>query len=115
VSAKAKAVGAIFYKRDELASKTLSLPAFFSDMQEYSLKHGSEDHSVPRYNFIAGLRKSANISKFFASHARVRENSKFELNVIETEFEVYRTGGIGLLSVENSASISLFITRNVSI
>lgn len=115
VKSKAKAVGAIFLKRDEMAPASFLGQDLGTTLNSYKFKEGNETIQIPRFQFANGLKKSAKISHFFASRAKTRENSKFELNVIEMEFELYRTGGIGLVSVEGSSTISLFITRNVNI
>ena len=113
--AQANAKGSIFFLRHEedvLNQKLFPLP-----FDGYSLQ--SKDQStieVRRHQFRQAIRKSSNILSFFARHAPEDEgDKKYELNVIEAEFELFTNGGIGLVTVEGNAGLTLFATRNVII
>ena len=115
VKGKASAIGSIFFKRDDIVPQPLDLPLFLNELSSYTLQEGNTLSQIPRMNFRSGIEKGAKMASFFASKAKKKTNSPFELNVIETELNLFSSGGIGMVSVENSAVLTLFVTRNVSI
>ena len=115
VKGKATAIGSIFFKRDEIRPESLLFPTLLNEVTSYSMKDGANSVRIPRMSFRAGIRKGASIAGFFARHAKSNPKTPYELNVIETELNVFTGGGIGIVNVEGSAVLTLFITRNVSI
>lgn len=115
VKSKARAVGSLFFKRDVQHAPEI-VPQLMTEVSDYTLadKSGSMVE-IPRWSFRKGLQKAASISRFFADNARTKGEGQFELSVIETEFELYGTGGLGLVTVEGAAGVTLFVTRNVTI
>ncbi len=115
VKGKASAVGSIFFKRDDLEFQAVHFPSLLEEVSTYEMKDEKGSVQIPRMNFRAGIQKGAKIAAFFAKNAHENTNSPFELNVIETEFNLFTNGGIGIVNVEGSAVLTLFITRNVTI
>ncbi|MFL5784218.1 MAG: hypothetical protein ACJ76H_06405 [Bacteriovoracaceae bacterium] len=113
VKGKASAVGSLFFKRDEVA--TFGPEALMTTAESYQLSEKGNLQTVPRYSFRKGIEKAAAITHFFAKHAKTKNPGQFELNVIEAEFELYGNGGIGVVTVEGAAVLTLFVTRNVTI
>ena len=115
VKGKAKAVGSIFFKRDPNETQALVLPTLMNDITSYGMSEGGSVVDVPRFSFREGIKKASGIAQFFAARAQTKEEGQFELNVIEAEFELFTSGGIGIVSVEGSSLLTLFVTRNVTI
>jgi hypothetical protein len=112
---KALAKGSIFFLRNE--KNVVNQNLFPSSLAKYDLQDNKmETHEISRGQFRKAIHKGADIINFFARNAPYsNENKKFELNVIEAEFEFFTGGGIGLVTVEGSAGITIFATRNVII
>lgn len=115
VEAEAEAIGSIFFKRDEVTAPSLEIPSVMPEVTEYKMSRKEGMVKIPRFSFRKGIEKAAAISHFFARNAQTKEENGFELSVIETEFELYTNGGIGIVTVEGSAVLTLFVTRNVTI
>jgi hypothetical protein len=115
VKGKSRVVGALFFKRDEVKPEQILNPKFDSNERSYSLAEKGKIFEINRGQFKQALIKSANILKFFSSKAKVKPNSLFDLNVIEGEFELFSSGGVGLVTLEGSVGLTLFVTRNVII
>jgi len=115
VKGKASAIGSIFFKRDDVQYEPIQFPGLLQEVSTYEMKDEKNSVQIPRMNFRAGIQKGAKIAPFFARNAHEKTNSPFELNVIETEFNLFTNGGIGIVNVEGSAVLTLFITRNVTI
>lgn len=115
VKGKAKAVGSIFFKRDLNTPSAFTLPMLVDEVSTYTMLEKDAVNEVPRFNFRNGIKKAAGIAKFFASRAKTKEAGQFELNVIEAEFELFTSGGVGIVSVEGASLLTLFVTRNVTI
>jgi hypothetical protein len=113
VKGKASAVGSIFFKRDE--NQVAFADTFMSTADSYQFSEKGKVQTVPRYSFRKGIEKAAAITHFFAKHAKTKKPGEFELNVIEAEFELYGNGGVGVVTVEGAAVLTLFVTRNVTI
>lgn len=107
---KAHAKGSIFFLRNEIGvlNQTISTVA----LSQYGL--GNE--KISRNQFRQAIHKGSKIISFFADRAPMTDfKSNFELNVIEAEFELFTSGGIGLVTVEGNSGLTLFATRNVII
>jgi hypothetical protein len=115
VKGKAKAVGSIFFKRDRNEAQALVLPTLMNDITSYGMSEGGSVVDVPRFSFREGIKKASGIAQFFAARAQTKEEGQFELNVIEAEFELFTSGGIGIVSVEGSSLLTFFVTRNITI
>jgi hypothetical protein len=115
VKGKARAVGSIFFKRDLTVPAAFTLPTLVDEVTTYSMVEKDVITEVPRFSFRNGMKKAAGIAKFFASRAKTREVGQFELNVIEAEFELFTSGGVGIVSVEGASLLTVFVTRNVTI
>ncbi len=113
--AKTEAIGSIFFKRDEVTEPTFNLSATRPEVTDYKFASKGSIVKIPRFSFRKGIEKALIISHFFARNAKIKEESGFELSVIETEFELYKNGGVGIVTVEGSAVLSLFVTKNVTI
>ena len=112
---KAKAVGSIFFKRDPRKVPEFLLPSLMDEVTTYTMIEDSVAAEVPRFGFRSGMKKAAKIAQFFSSRAKTKEEGRFELNVIEAEFELFSSGNIGIVSVEGQSLLTLFVTRNVNI
>lgn len=115
VKGKAKAVGSIFFKRDSNTPSAFTLPTLVDEVSTYTMVEKDAVAEVPRFNFRNGMKKAAGIAKFFASRAKTKDAGQFELNVIEAEFELFTSGGVGIVSVEGASLLTVFVTRNVTI
>lgn len=115
VKGKAKAVGSLFFKRDDRQIPQMNVPSLVLNVNNYTLNSQEGTSEIPRWSFRKGIEKATSISRFFANHARTKEEGQFELNVIESEFELFGSGELGLVTVEGSAVLTLFVTRNVTI
>jgi hypothetical protein len=115
VKGKASAVGSIFFKRDNKVTASFGPETITAAMDSYQFSEKGNLQEVPRYSFRKGIEKAATITHFFARNAKTKKEGQFELNVIETEFELYGNGGLGVVTVEGSAVLTLFVTRNVTI
>lgn len=114
VKSKARAVGSLFFKRDVQEAPEI-VPQLMTEVSDYTMADKDSIVEIPRWSFRKGLQKAAAISRFFASNAKIKGEGQFELSVIETEFELYGSGGLGLVTVEGAAGVTLFVTRNVTI
>jgi hypothetical protein len=115
VKGKSKISGSLFFKRDEVKPEHFIEPKLDYNDEPYSLHENNESFELKRPAFKQTIIKSSEILKFFANKAKLKKDSLFELNVIEGEFELFTSGGVGLVTIEGSAGVTLFVTRNVII
>lgn len=106
--AKANVIGSLFFLKDEKTTAKEQL----STSGQYQL-----DQTVfRRENFQKGIRKVSNIASVISTLAgKPKREDKFNLNVIEIEFEIFAEGGIGLLTAKGIGSFVVFATRGVVI
>ncbi len=112
---KAKAVGSLFFKRDEQVQPKLTIASVLPEVSEYALQAKASVNQVPRFSFRRGIQKAMSITHFFAKNAKTKNPGQFELNVIEVEFEIFANGGVGVVTLEGATVLTLFVTRNVTI
>lgn len=110
--AKGHAIGSIFFMKKQNSTKSVSKS--FSEISTYPMIENNI-HQISRDSFREGLVKSGKIATHFASKAKDNGTSKFQLNVIELEFELFLSGKIGLVTIGEKSVLQVFITRNIVI
>lgn len=106
--AKGSVLGAIFFLKDEKMNTVNK----FNTVVPYLL----DGQVFPKEKFQKGMTKAANIASVISTLAgKPKTEDKFNLSVIEIEFELFAEGGIGILTAKGISSLTLFVTRGVQI